>query len=106
MCLVGSVQVMTAKKRYEVGLSKLATTESSVAGMQVSWFTPYEFRHANDHISFVILENHQLHHSCRMLTSVIACCTGVSLHRSNGAACVEAHVAAGQPAVCLSCRRS
>eukprot|EP00775_Hariotina_reticulata_P006671 gene6671-6895_t len=26
--------VMTAKKRYEVGLSKLATTESSVAGMQ------------------------------------------------------------------------
>lgn len=25
---------MTAKKRYEVGLSKLATTESSVAGMQ------------------------------------------------------------------------
>jgi hypothetical protein len=29
-------QVMTAKKRYEVGLSKLATTESSVTGMQVS----------------------------------------------------------------------
>lgn len=28
------MQVMTAKKRYEVGLSKLATTESSVAGMQ------------------------------------------------------------------------
>lgn len=25
---------MTAKKRYEVGLSKLATTESSVASMQ------------------------------------------------------------------------
>ncbi|KAF6266164.1 dynein heavy chain 9 [Scenedesmus sp. NREL 46B-D3] len=27
-------EVMTAKKRYEVGLSKLATTESSVTGMQ------------------------------------------------------------------------
>jgi hypothetical protein len=30
-----AVQVMTAKKRYEAGLSKLATTESSVTGMQV-----------------------------------------------------------------------
>lgn len=28
-------QVMSAKKRYEVGLEKLATTEESVAGMQV-----------------------------------------------------------------------
>jgi hypothetical protein len=31
------LQVMTAKKRYEVGLSRLATTESSVTGMQVSY---------------------------------------------------------------------
>ena len=28
-------EVMSAKKRYEVGLEKLATTEESVAGMQV-----------------------------------------------------------------------
>ena len=29
-------QVMTVKKRYEVGLEKLQTTESSVQGMQVN----------------------------------------------------------------------
>ena len=28
------IQVVTVKKRYEVGLEKLATTESSVADMQ------------------------------------------------------------------------
>lgn len=28
-------QIGTAKKRYEIGLDKLATTETSVAGMQV-----------------------------------------------------------------------
>jgi hypothetical protein len=29
------LQIGTAKKRYEIGLEKLATTETSVAGMQV-----------------------------------------------------------------------
>lgn len=35
MRLVVCVQIGTAKKRYEVGLDKLATTETSVAAMQV-----------------------------------------------------------------------
>lgn len=34
MCVC--VQINTAKKRYEVGLSKLAATETSVSAMQVS----------------------------------------------------------------------